>query len=487
MNNRVLRLEEVAVSRRAIHGRYAFGDMRFATSTWYDSVDFGELRSRFGEPAVDRIAFHVAAFDINKLASLRPARLDWGAGARWVTPAFAGLWREIHHNVWAQWRFENQDWDYRGPDFAVSGSEEPGPQGERSSGVGPGVLAFCGGGKDSLLAMALLDAIGRPFDTLAYASQTYGDLEAQHRLADAVAVRGGACNRRRQWITDDFQGVPVTALRDDLGVRAVTAAETPASIFAALPLALQHGYDRLCLAHERSADAPQAHTPAGEPVNHQWGKSLAAEALIDDYIGAHLVAGLRCFSILKPIHDLAIFGALRPHAEAIPQTHSCNVSKPWCMRCAKCLYVWLGFAAFLDPGTVRATFGDADPLDQPLNIPLYRQLAGLGDRLPFECVGEADEAALYLLMCRARGRTGVVLDACAEALDRLDPQAVMSRCLTVATAAARLPADMAAPLDSLFAVRAAETRRFIAAVLKPARPVAARLRSRAASTTSRPG
>ena len=67
---------------------------------------------------------------------------------------FASLWKTVFRNVWAQWRFENDDPEYFGPSFEVSpvsaaASPVAAEQGEVDT------LAFCGGGKDSLVAMKL--------------------------------------------------------------------------------------------------------------------------------------------------------------------------------------------------------------------------------------------------------------------------------------------------------------------------------------------
>src|SRR6185503_9082233 len=96
-------------------------------------------------------------------------------------------------------------------------------------------------------------------------------------------------------------------------------AETPISLFAALPVVLQHGYRMMVFGHERGADS----------ANIEWA-------------GEQLLANVATFSILKPLHDAVIFGILRARAAAVPRTHSCNVRKPWCERCPKCSYVWLG-------------------------------------------------------------------------------------------------------------------------------------------------
>ena len=315
----------------------------------------------------ERIAFHIAAFELNKYCALEPDELDFGEWSRFATHAFGALWREVFRRVWAQWRFEHKS-HYLGPRFAtVDAAPEPLKK------TGDATLLFCGGGKDSLVAARLLTN----FDSYAYAHSIYGPAAPQHALIDRLLDQLGPRHRLRAAIDDDF-------LRPGM-----VAAETPSSIFGALPIALAHGHGRLVLAHERSANSPNL-VWNGEPVNHQWGKSLEAERLIGDYIARELVSGLEVFSLLMPIHDVVIFELLR-NDPAIRFTHSCNVRKPWCRRCPKCCYVWLGYRAHLPREIVDEIFGE-DLLAVPENAPIFRQLL---TEKPFECVGEIDEARLF--------------------------------------------------------------------------------------------
>jgi len=91
--------------------------------------------------------------------------------------------------------------------------------------------------------------------------------------------------------------------------------------------------------------------------------------------------------------------------QAVPDTHSCNESKPWCLSCAKCAYVWLGYAAFLPEKLLQLTFSE-NPMNKKENLLWYQQLLGLTKHTPFECVGQADETRLLFELCRKRGIKG---------------------------------------------------------------------------------
>src|SRR6187549_2925752 len=116
---RVLRLTEVHRSKAAISAACAIEDLQFHFTVWYQDIDLEALAATFGGALLDRIAFHVALFQVNAVASLRPDVIDLGPWSRFLTPDLAALWRTVFRNVWAQWRWEHQLPDYV-PEFAAS-------------------------------------------------------------------------------------------------------------------------------------------------------------------------------------------------------------------------------------------------------------------------------------------------------------------------------------------------------------------------------
>ena len=412
---------------------YSFEDLFFSTTFWYEGADFYELEERYGVEFMQRLYFHIAAFDINKVASLRPSRLSWGPFADFATPEFASLWRDIFKNVWAQWRYQNDDPEYFGPSFDVSPSSAGAAPVETEQGD-VDILAFCGGGKDSLVAMKLLErgGGGRLFDSLTYSSSIYGRSQIQHDLLDSLLDHGSPSHRRRLWIFDDFLESPVLQLGSQSGSKTLTAAETPSSIFTAIPFALQHGYRYFSLGHERSADTGQVFwEETGEDVNHQWGKSLEAEELLNNYVQENLVSNLTYFSILKPIYDVMIFNLLRQDLDAVKDTHSCNEAKPWCKKCPKCAYVWLNYMAWLPVELVNEIFEGTNLFDIEENQKTFMQLIGAADQLPFECIGQADESRLAFEMCHRKGLEGKAMNSYLTLDLSVDAKIVLDKYLDV--------------------------------------------------------
>ncbi len=429
---RILRLIELHRAPECLVVTCAIDDLRFHVTVWYQDVDLVELARTHGDELLDRLGLHMALFQLNAVASLRPDAIELGRFARHATPRLVALWRTVFKHVWAQWRWQHDLPAYEGPVFVdVPTPAAPPRPGRVPEGPAP-LLAFCGGGKDSLVALKLLERAGLPFATLGYSHSIYGAAEPQHALIDRLGAASARVRAERQWVIDDFLDAPVARLRPSLGVRSLLAAETPASVFAALPLALARGYRGLVVAHERSANAGNlVWTATGEEINHQWGKGWHAERLLDAYVRSELLANVRYFSVLQPVHDEVIFELLAQDAELAPLTHSCNVRKPWCGECAKCAYVWLQMCAHLPLERVRAMFGGRDLSELPANDRWFRELLGLAEHTPFECVGSAAEARVALALARGRGLCGERLQRLVAEVGPIDVAALAAPFVTV--------------------------------------------------------
>lgn len=96
---------------------------------------------------------------------------------------------------------------------------------------------------------------------------------------------------------------------------------------------------------------------------------------------------------------------LRQDLDSVPFTHSCNLTKPWCKKCAKCAYVWLNYMAYLPVELVNQMF-QVNLFDLPENQLWFRQMLGLEKHTPFECIGQINESRLAFELCRRKGLTG---------------------------------------------------------------------------------
>jgi UDP-N-acetyl-alpha-D-muramoyl-L-alanyl-L-glutamate epimerase len=445
---RVLRLERLSWRGRQLVIGASVAGYTFTTSVWYHDVDLDALATRLGEEVMERLALHIALFEINRLVSLRPDVLELGRWSVYCTEELEALWRAVYRGVWGQWRYEQDDPGYDGPALAT-------PPAGRSSGplvtleAGPvEALVCCGGGKDSLVALGLMEDAGERYATMSYAHAVYGAAGPQHALIDGLldgrARRAGHTARHRITVLDDFMSAPHEVFAPALGVRTILAAETPASLFLAAPILLTHGLREVVMAHERSANVGNLEW-RGEEINHQWGKSLMAERLLDAYLGAHLLGGARYYSLLQPLHDATIFALLADAPDGVARAHSCNIAKPWCERCAKCAYVWISYMAYLPHDLITPLF-KTNLLDTTENMLWWRQLLGLETHTPFECVGLVEEARLAFALARARGVQGEAMRMFEREVGEVDVATSGERLWRVYEDEARWPKRLSEPL-----------------------------------------
>lgn len=260
------------------------------------------------------------------------------------------------------------------------------------------ILAF-GGGKDSHVANAILEKAGiekelvsivlaentrQKLETLAPQKLTFIDRKIDPKLLELAKEKEG------------YNGhVPITAIN---------------SILLCLYAYLQ-GSKYVIFSNERGASVPTM-MYEGHAVNHQYSKSHAFEGLFRNMIDETFGDELQYFSILRPFSELWIAQYLAANAkDALPVFSSCNKnfifhksddnneldkSQKWCGRCSKCVYTAMILAPYLGHVQFKTIFG-SDILDRPENLQTAKNLTGIGDLKPWECVGDFIDTASSLI------------------------------------------------------------------------------------------
>lgn len=268
------------------------------------------------------------------------------------------------------------------------------PEGEVSDVVsleGKGSFVPLGGGKDSALTVLMLKKEKVKVETVSFGTQP--------RIEETAAALG-----TKLW-TIKRQIDPALF---ELNKQGVYNGHVPVSAMiasACVVLAALHGKRDVVLSNERSSDSGNL-VVDGVEVNHQWSKSFAFEKTFAELVKTTVVSDIRFFSLLRPLSELLIvreFIHLAP-AEVRATITSCNrqfkqgatgIGERWCGECPKCAFAYAAFAAFLNPKELHQLFGRDLFESRPL-LPLYRDLCGLGENKPFECVGEAEEVIVAL-------------------------------------------------------------------------------------------
>jgi len=295
-----------------------------------------------------------------------------------------------------------------------SPSPQPLSQGERGSkapalGLRTHALVAIGGGKDSLVSIEALRALG--------IEQTVSWIGGS-QLIRVCAERTGlpTLNIGRQIAPELFeynrQGawnghIPVTAINSAILVLA----------------AVLHGVDQVVFSNERSAsygslikDASGGET---REVNHQWSKGWAFERAFGDHVQARVAADLHYYSLLRPLSELAVARQFAKTDRYDAHFSSCNRNfhllgeRPvnrWCGICPKCHFVFLALAPFMPKPRLVSIFG-RNLLDDPAQVPGYDALLEYQDHKPFECVGEGREsrAAMAALAKRPEWREDAIV------------------------------------------------------------------------------
>ncbi|MEP7186021.1 MAG: UDP-N-acetyl-alpha-D-muramoyl-L-alanyl-L-glutamate epimerase [Rhodanobacter sp.] len=278
-------------------------------------------------------------------------------------------------------------------------------------------LVPIGGGKDSLVAVEAIKAIG---------GEATAVWVGNSALIAACAERTGLpmLNIQRELSPALFELNRLGAWNGHIPVTAVNSA-----ILAVA--AILYGYDSITFANERSASAATLEYD-GQQVNHQWSKGYAFEQLLGDWLRTHVATDLNYCSLLRPYSELAItraFAKLTPYFDGFS---SCNRNfkllgpKPvdrWCGQCPKCHFVFLALAPFLPKPRLLSIFG-RNLLDNESLAGGFDALLEYQDHKPFECVGEGAEAraAMYALSQRPEWQEdALVARFRSEILPQLDP------------------------------------------------------------------
>ncbi|PIY68763.1 hypothetical protein COY90_04225 [Candidatus Roizmanbacteria bacterium CG_4_10_14_0_8_um_filter_39_9] len=180
--------------------------------------------------------------------------------------------------------------------------------------------------------------------------------------------------------------------------------------FLGVMTAVIYNYSYFIVSNERSSNLGNVDY-LGMEVNHQWSKSYEFEQLFSDYVKSHITPSVQYFSLLRPLSELKIVELFSVYKIYFPHFSSCNKNftafketsrSKWCGVCAKCAFVFAMFSAYLTKKELIELFGKNIFANKTL-IPLYRQLLGIADIKPFDCVGTFEEVLVAMYIAHEKG------------------------------------------------------------------------------------
>ena len=284
-------------------------------------------------------------------------------------------------------------------------------------GLGERALVAIGGGKDSLVSIEALRAMG-----VEQAVTWIGNSQLIRTCAERTGL--ATLNIGRALAPALFEINRQGAYNGHIPVTAVNSA-------ILVLAAVLTGAGQVVFSNERSASYGSLIPGAGE-VNHQWSKGWAFERAFGEQVERAVAADLRYYSLLRPLSELAVARQFAKSHHYDEHFSSCNRNfhilgeKPaqrWCGLCPKCHFVFLALAPFMSKARLVRIFG-RNLLDEEGQAAGFDALLEYQDHKPFECVGEGREsrAAMAALAARADWREDALVARFArEILPQLDP------------------------------------------------------------------
>ncbi len=256
-------------------------------------------------------------------------------------------------------------------------------EGLKDNNVYKGNLIPVGGGKDSFVSLEILKDL-------------YDDNDAYviNNVISAINASFGAGYK------DKLINVKRTLDKRmlELNKQGYLNGHTPFSAlvaFSSVLVSIIYQKKYICLSNEASANES---TVLDEEVNHQYSKSYEFELDFNEYISKYITDEIKYFSLLRPLSELVIthiFSKLKKHHKVF---RSCNVGSKegiWCNHCAKCLFVFVMLSAYMQDKELVDIFG-SNMLEDESMYETLKELSGIKDNKPFECVGTRDEVVVAI-------------------------------------------------------------------------------------------
>jgi len=200
--------------------------------------------------------------------------------------------------------------------------------------------------------------------------------------------------------------------------------------FSSYIVAYLNGFKYIALSNESSANES---TVKDSTVNHQYSKSFEFETDFNEYIN-NLVNSkpILYFSLLRQMNELQIARKFANYKQYHLIFRSCNVGSKegiWCGHCPKCLFVFIILLPFIEIQDLMQIFNNENLLNKDSMDSYFKELCGISENKPFECVGTVREVLAclnsvidedYLLINRYRDKIKENFVSLDEVLDEFN-------------------------------------------------------------------
>lgn len=256
------------------------------------------------------------------------------------------------------------------------------------------ILIPIGGGKDSTTTLEILKKY-KKIDDLVLCS-----IGTAKCIDDTIKLSG--CNFFHPKRTISQNLIELNKHLDEIGGYNGHVPISGILAFIMVACSVIYGFNTILMSNERSANIGNRKF-ANTVVNHQWSKSFEFEKQINNFVKKYLIKDLEYVSFLRPLYEIHIaklFSKLTNYHNVFT---SCNKNfkienkiEHWCCNCDKCRFVFLILSVFLDKEKMINIFGK-NLLDDKTQLDGFKELCGLQNFKPFECVGEIKESVYSIL------------------------------------------------------------------------------------------
>ena len=303
-------------------------------------------------------------------------------------------WKKLYYNGLGEFRYIN-DIDVTIDELFDFDVEEGDDVPSKDTADYSGYLVPVGGGKDSVVSLATLE--GEDVTTF--------HINTSKAIDDVIDVFNNHSS-------DIYVKRTLDKRMLELNAEGYLNGHTPFSAMAAFVsflTAFLNGKKYIALSNETSANES---TVKDSEVNHQYSKSLEFEQDFYDYIRTVTDSDIHYFSLLRPLNELQIAKIFAMQKKYHPYFRSCNVGSKkdmWCGNCPKCLFVYIIMRPFLSEEALNNVFGEnllnKESLDKD-----FRELVGIDENKPFECVGTREEVNAALIQCIKDGNESMLIE-----------------------------------------------------------------------------
>lgn len=404
---------------------FRMGDVRFRPTALIERRAFLD----FDLPAevLDRLVFDIGLVElVSYWKSACPPLVRIACGT--LSPEQAAFWKKLYWHGLGEFFYTNGISETQETFLAIENSkmkiESSLPHSDNSQIStlnSQSYLVPIGGGKDSVVTLELLRRAGR----------TIRPLIMNPRGATVECARVAGFPIDEVLVIRRTIDPTLLALNSQGYLNGHTPFSAMLAFYTRLASAFS-GIPNVALSNENSANEPTvlvrdqsgANGNMWSSVNHQYSKSLEFEDDFRAYCNNpnSQLPIFNYFSFLRPLSELQIAMLFSRFTAYHDVFRSCNAGSKqdiWCGHCAKCLFAYIILSPFIEPQRLNAIFGKS-MLDDLTLLTEFRQLVGLEDTKPFECVGTVSEVRQALAMALRRWYSSAPTPALLNKLEELE-------------------------------------------------------------------